>query len=64
MKYTINQDDSKFMHAELMQHTNDSYYPEDHLLDAAVIRSHAASATSPGIIMGIIIEEKNQCRTR
>eukprot|EP00957_Ditylum_brightwellii_P059524 4520012-Ditylum_brightwellii.AAC.1 len=45
-----------------MQHTNDNFFPEEYLLDAVIMRSHVSNVASPGIIMGNIPEEPNQCR--
>eukprot|EP00957_Ditylum_brightwellii_P115481 8808750-Ditylum_brightwellii.AAC.1 len=64
VKYDVNKNNSVFMHADLMPGTKENYYPEEHLLDPAVLRSSIAAVASTGVILVSIPEEtcRNKCQ--
>eukprot|EP00957_Ditylum_brightwellii_P080078 6090236-Ditylum_brightwellii.AAC.1 len=57
IKFAVNKDGSTFMFAELMVDTNDSYCPEEGLLDAIMFCNEAEASLGQGVILGTIPED-------
>jgi len=64
IKFAVNKDGSTFMFAELMVHTNDSYCPEERLLNASMFRNETAASLSQGVILNTIPEDATMRKTK
>eukprot|EP00957_Ditylum_brightwellii_P162344 12361347-Ditylum_brightwellii.AAC.1 len=63
IKFAVNKDGSTFMFAELLVDTNESYCPEECLIDVSMFCNEAAASLGQGVILETIPEDTTLCKT-